>query len=253
METTEEQTPDTQTKENNTQSNTTIFMIPGAIILAGVLIAGAIILSNNPLAGGQAAGAAVGTGDSFGNNLSAAAENIRPVDDTDHIRGNPDAPITIVEFSDFECPFCARFHPTLKRVLKEYPQVKWVYRHFPLTSIHGRALGAAVASECAAALGGTDTFWQFTDALIENQHNLGTELYTTLAEDLGISLSQFSLCLDSKEPADAVQADLEDAINSGGRGTPYSVVINEDGELFPFSGALQYEQVQLIIESAIES
>ncbi len=80
--------------------------------------------------------------------------------DRDHIRGNPDAPVTLVEYSDFECPFCKRFHPTVKRIVDEYGgRVRWVYRHFPLDEIHPvKARREAAAAECAAELGGNDAF-----------------------------------------------------------------------------------------------
>lgn len=95
---------------------------------------------------------------------------IRPVTDADHIRGSSDAPITIIEYSDFQCPFCIRFHPTMLQVMAEYEgRVRWVYRHLPLTAIHPEAEPAALAAECAGELGGNDAFWQFADGLFANQ------------------------------------------------------------------------------------
>jgi len=102
----------------------------------------------------------------FGNSDSLAAENMRPVGVDDHVRGDRSAPVMLVEYSDFECPFCAQFHPTLEKALDDFDgQVAWTYRHFPLTSIHAEALPAALASECAAELGGEDAFWDFADSL----------------------------------------------------------------------------------------
>lgn len=97
------------------------------------------------------------------------AENIQPVNESDHVRGKKDARISLIEYSDFECPFCARIHPRIQRVLDEYPNdVNWVYRHFPL-SIHRNAGPAAIASECVAQLKGNDAFWEFGDELFANQ------------------------------------------------------------------------------------
>lgn len=85
----------------------------------------------------------------------------------DHVRGNSEASVMIVEYSDYECPFCARFHGSMKQALEEYgDQVAWVYRHYPLTQLHPNAVLAAQTAECAAELGGDDAFWQFSDALL---------------------------------------------------------------------------------------
>jgi protein-disulfide isomerase len=87
----------------------------------------------------------------------------------DHIRGNPDADIALFEYSDFQCPFCTRVHATYKEVIDQYgDDVMWVYRHFPLTSIHPDAVPYAIGSECAASLGGNDAFWSFTDELFKS-------------------------------------------------------------------------------------
>jgi len=87
--------------------------------------------------------------------------------DDDTILGDADAPIEIVEFSDFQCPYCARAHPTLKRIIEDYgDQVVWVYKHYPLDQLHPYARGASESAECA---GEQDMFWEYTDALYENQ------------------------------------------------------------------------------------
>ena len=225
-------------------------IIPAAIIVAGLLIAWSVFFSGGA-GGGQTLNSSQG---GFGNNLSPTADNIRPVNANDHIRGNPNAAVAIVEFSDFECPFCRRLHPTLTQIISDFPDdVKWVYRHFPLTQIHSRALQASLASECVAELGGNDAFWTFTDRVFENQRNLGDSLYKEIAGDLGLPSEEFSTCLDSRRHNALVQEDLQDVIRSGGRGTPFAVVINGNGETFPFSGALPYEQLRSIIEAAIQS
>lgn len=93
--------------------------------------------------------------------------NITPYDeDKDWLRGDENAPISIIEFSDIDCPFCKRFHPTMKQVLEDYDgQVNWVYRHFPLPTLHPDAPRKAAAAECAGHIGGNNTFWAFVDSL----------------------------------------------------------------------------------------
>lgn len=218
--------------------------IPGAIIVAGLIIAGAIFYSN----GGGGNAAFTRTADDGRTGQTAGIENFRLVESDDHIRGNPDAAITLVEFSDLECPFCKSFHPTMKRIVEEFDDVRWVYRHFPLTSIHSEAQDAAVASECVAKIGGNDAFWQFTDAVFENQDRLSAALYKEIAEELGLDTEAFSSCFANKETLDDVNADLKEAIASGGGGTPFSVIILPDGQLTSFSGALSYENVTVLLD-----
>lgn len=212
--------------------------IAGAIVIAGALIAGAVIFSNG---NSQVAG-----GNNDGGNQAVA---INEITEKDHYFGNPNAPIKIVEYSDFECPFCSRFHPTVERIVEEFDgEVAWVYRHFPL-NIHANAEPAAEASECVAELAGNDAFWSFSDELFKNQRGLNNALYLRLAEAEGVSTADMQSCLDSDRHLGRVQADLQDALNAGGRGTPFSVVIGEDGTMVPFSGALPYENVVGVINS----
>lgn len=236
-----------------TEENYQIYFIPAAIIIAGLLIAGSVVWSNTPSFFNDE-NIAAPTAVQFGNNLSETAKNINPVGDSDHIRGNPNASVTIVEYSDFECPFCARFHPTMVKILDEFPNdVNWVYRHFPLSSIHSSALDAAMASECAAELGGNDAFWQFADKLFDNQKQLGKDLYTSLAKELGLPAREFVLCIDSDRYLDDVRDDLKNATDSGGRGTPFSIILTKNGGIFPFSGALQYESIRSLVEDALKN
>lgn len=219
--------------------------IPIAIIITGALIAGAIVFSS----GGNASAGNV-SGSAPTNGHQQIGGNFRLPDESDHVRGNPDAKVTIIEFSDFECPFCARLHPSLKRLTEENDDVRWVYRHFPLSQIHSRALGAAVASECIAKLGGNDAFWEFADTAFSDQSQLGNNLYESLASSAGIDKDAFSTCLRDRTIASEVQKDGNEAVQSGGRGTPFAVVITASGQLAPFSGALPYEQLVGLVDQA---
>ena len=223
--------------------NTNNSIIAGAIIFAGIVIAGAVIFS-----GGNTASPVLGP-----TPTQEQKVDIRPLDDSvDHIRGSSAAAVTIVEFSDFECPFCERFHPTLTKILEEFPdEVNWVYRHFPLTSIHSRAMGAAIASECVAREAGNDAFWQFADGLFASQQRLGDGLFIEIAEGLGIDRAVFQQCLTEKSIAALVEEDIQEALGSGARGTPFSVIIAADGSTLPFSGALPYEQIRSMVEQTL--
>jgi protein-disulfide isomerase len=90
-------------------------------------------------------------------------DNVNPVTESDHIKGNPTADIVIVEYSDFDCPFCGRFHATLEQIVANNDDVAWVYRHFPLAQLHPNAAAVAAAAECVAKLNGNDAFWTFAD------------------------------------------------------------------------------------------
>ena len=133
--------------------------------------------------------------------------------------GPEDAPIVVVEFSDFQCPFCKRFHDeTFQQLLAAYPgKIRFVYRHLPLTSVHSEAFPAAEASMCANE---QDAFWQYHDKLFENQDKLGRELYLQIAGDLGLNGAAFEDCLNSQKYKDVVQKDLDFALDLGAGATP---------------------------------
>lgn len=117
---------------------------------------------------------------------SAELVNV-PINEDDFVYGDPDAPIAMVEYSDFECPYCSRFHPTAKQIVDDYPgQVKWIYKNFPLSSIHPSAQSAAEAAECAAEQGGNEAFWAYGDLLFQNQQALNKATYLKLAQQLGL-------------------------------------------------------------------
>ena len=185
----------------------------------------------------------------------------KPVDAEDHILGSLDAPVKLVEFSDFECPFCKRFHPTMKRLMNEYGKdgkVAWVYRHFPLDELHSKARKEAQAAECANELGGNEAFWAYADRLYEvtpSNDRLDLWLLPEFAEEIGLDRAAFEACLEGDarggKYAAHIEADVQDAIASGGTGTPYSLVIAPNGKTFPINGAQPYAAVKAIIDLAL--
>jgi protein-disulfide isomerase len=158
--------------------------------------------------------------------------------------GPETAPVTIVEFSDFECPFCLRMHPTLKRVMEEYEgQVRLVFRQFPLTNIHPHAQKAAEASLCADAQG---KFWEMHDAMFESPGQLAVADLKTHAAEIGLDAEAFAGCLDSGESADEVRADLNAGRALGLRGTP-ALYIN--GRYL--AGAQPFEVISRVIDDEL--
>ncbi|MFH0951676.1 MAG: thioredoxin domain-containing protein [Patescibacteria group bacterium] len=181
---------------------------------------------------------------------------IQPVTSDDHVRGNLNiAEVVIVEFSDPECPFCQRFHATMQETVAAYgDQVAWVYRHFPLDSLHSKARKEAEATECAAELGGNEAFWAYTDRLYEitpSNNGLAASQLPEIASDVGLDTAKFQDCLDSGKYADKVAAQLQDATASGGNGTPYSVAISKNGETVPISGAQPVASLKNIIDGLL--
>lgn len=133
--------------------------------------------------------------------------------------GPEDAPIVIVEFSDFQCPFCKRFYDeTYQQLLAAYPgKIRFVYRHLPLTSIHTEAFPSAEASMCANE---QNTFWEYHDNIFENQDRLGKDLYMQIANDLKLDTAAFEDCLNAGKYRDLVQQDSDFALNLGVQSTP---------------------------------
>jgi protein-disulfide isomerase len=159
-------------------------------------------------------------------------------------RGPRNAPVTIVEFSDFQCPYCLVFHNTLQQVMETYDdQVRLVYRQFPLTSIHTRAYDAALASMCANEQG---SFWEMHDAMFANQHALEREQLKRTARELGLDGDEFDECLDLDEYADEVRADLQAGQALGVQGTPASFI---NGRFV--NGAKPLEEVTAIIDEEL--
>lgn len=164
------------------------------------------------------------------------------VNSTDHIRGNPDAPITIVEFSDFQCSFCSRFHKSLEQLLVEYPNdVRWVYKHFPLDSIHPYARKAAEASECAAD---QDKFWEYNDGLFLNQRSISSNYLNELAKSLNLDMSEFEKCLSDGKYVKKVNSDFFEGQQLGVRGTPGGFMNGRE-----LGGAVPLEQLEAMVES----
>ena len=161
------------------------------------------------------------------------------------VRGTEAAPVTIVEWSDFECPYCKSVLPTLERILEEYPeQVRLVFRHFPLHAIHPNAQAAAEAGVCAQDLG---AFWELHDLMFEEQDTLTLEDLKDKAERAGLDAEAFTACLEEEATADRVEADRRAGVFAGVNGTPALYVNGR-----PLAGAVAYEQLAEVVEDELE-
>ena len=164
----------------------------------------------------------------------------------DPVKGDANAPVTIVEWSDFECPFCARFYTdTLSQIERSYIEsgkVKLVYRDFPL-SAHPQAQKAAEASECADE---QDRFWEMHNILFERGVAGGVAAFKGYAKEIGLNEKEFAECLDSGKTASEIQQDMRDGTAAGIRGTPGFII---NGKVV--SGAQPYAAFAAAIEEAL--
>jgi protein-disulfide isomerase len=237
--------------EPSPQQNPTSLAIPIAIVAGFGLIALAIYFSGFGTPAAPAAAPVVGQ-----NNTLQASGKIRPVDSSDYIKGNPNAPILIVEYSDYDCPFCKQFHETMSRIMDEYGvggRVAWVYRQFPLTQLHPNADRISQAALCVGELGGNDAFWNFTDKVFaERDLNEPTNItkLPEYAEEVGVSRENLVACLESGRHVETVKQSLADGAQAGIQGTPNSYVIVGD-QMAAISGAQPYAVVKQVIENLI--
>ncbi len=172
-----------------------------------------------------------------------------PVDvsaENDAVRGDANAPVTIVEFSDFQCPFCGKyFSETFGQIKSQYidtGKVKYIFRDFPL-SFHQNAKNAAMAAECVKAEGGDKVYFEYHDTLYKNQNSLDADNLKKFAKDLGVDISK---CLDDQKYASEVDADMADGQKYGVKGTPAFFI---DGNLL--SGAQPFSAFQTAIDAEL--
>ena len=225
-------------------------LVPGAIIIAGIAVGLGMYFSGGsstaPIAAQPTPSAPTEQVDRTG--------EVSPVTEEDHRKGSADADIVIVEYSDFACPFCSRFHDSMNDIVANNQDVAWVYRHFPLEQLHPQAEGVALASECVADLAGENAFWQFTDGYFAARgardatpHDV---LVPRLANEAGVTTAALQGCLESGKFATDVQADIDNAIATGGRGTPWSILIGPTGKTYPINGAVPTASIEQLIQIA---
>jgi len=167
-----------------------------------------------------------------------------PVTPEDHYQGDLEAPVALVEYGDYECPYCGRAYPIVKEVQKHFgKRLRFVFRNFPLQESHPHAEGAAETAEFAGA---HHKFWEMHDALFENQDRLGGQLYVELARKLELDPSALRRALETREFAPRVRADFSGGARSGVNGTP-TFFINGRRHDAPFD----FEDLTLAINSEL--
>jgi protein-disulfide isomerase len=222
--------------------------ICGSIIIAGGLIAWALVSSNSPRSDSPS---------EEQNSVEGAREVSFELAENDPTLGSSDAPVTIVEFSDYGCPFCKKFHAqTFSQIKKQYienDKVEYRYKHRPVTKLHPQAKTQAIAAQCVYSLQGDEAFFDYTNRLFQNQKQAKTkEALINLAEKTEVNTDTFSSCLANKETQAKVEADNSLALQKGMKGTPtFAIGTVEDGEFTGriLVGAQPYSRFQPVIDA----
>ncbi len=225
------------------------WMVPISIVIAGALIAGALIYikgDNNQLAGAAQSAE------------EHPEENMVPITAEDHILGNPNAPIKLVEYSDTDCPYCQAFHDSLNKIIDEYGKdgrVAWVYRHF---SFHPKAPKEAEASECVAEIGGNEKFFEYLDLLFKKKDftkqpykGLDPKDLPSLAGSIGVDKVAVNNCLESGKYKQKIADQYQQSIDAGAQGTPYTIIVTKNGKVPITKGAVPYESLKSAVESLL--
>lgn len=230
------------------------YSTPISVLLGALIIGGAVYWSGqNPQLANRNQGA------QQPQEVQATPEKAAPVTAEDHVRGSRNAEVFVIEYADTECPFCKQFHSTMQQVMKDYGEngkVAWVYRHFPLDQLHQKARSEAVALECASEQGGDAAFWKYADRLYEvtpSNDGLEASELPKIATYVGLDASAFAKCQTSGRYDAHIEADAQNAIATGGQGTPWSIILTKDGKGQAISGAQPYDSLKKAIDSALKN
>ncbi len=226
----------------------------GFIVLGSCMLKGScpISLSDAPSAAAVAAPAAAAATSAAAPEATTVAVSKVPAVDakTEYIQGDANAAVTIVEYSDFQCPFCERFHGTMKQIMADYKgKVRWILRPFPL-SFHPEAVNAAVAAECAGRQG---KFWDYADKLIENQSTLGADLYKKLATDLGLDAGKLATCQADKSVTELVNKLSAGGGAAGVSGTPGTFIFKTNAKGTDQATIIKGAQSAATVKAAIDA
>lgn len=223
---------------------------PVAIIIGSLLISASIIVQGYIIRGETS--------------QAVAAQSIfkgHPIDVTDHVEGNADSKVVVIEYSDPECPYCIQLHPTMKKLRTDYEdKIAFVYRTFPLTQIHPHAYDESRAITCAGIIGDTKGFYTYIDSLFGYKvSNKTTELPTTGKEDIAkgsnLDVQKFTECMNGTQAGELVDASTNDGINAGVSGTPTTFILRKTTDGYQViamvSGAQSYSYFKAAIDQAL--
>lgn len=167
-----------------------------------------------------------------------------PIGDKDHIQGDPDAPVTLVEYGDYECPHCAAAHPMVQQLQARFAgKLRFVFRNFPMSRLHPNAEAAAQTAEFAASHG---KFWPMHDLLLENQARLSHRVFAELAESLGLDAAELATALEKYTFERHVHLDFTSGVRSGVNGTPTFFLNGER-----YDGAKDYQSMAAAIAALV--
>ncbi|MBI5254269.1 DsbA family protein [Candidatus Falkowbacteria bacterium] len=215
--------------------------------MAAVSVLGFIILLVIVFAQGTTDGTkAAGDEKAVVNEDNSVNQPVVAIKDSEYVRGNKDSKVEVIEYSDFECPFCLKHYATMNEVYKNYKdKAKFVFRHFPL-SFHENAFKAAMAAECAGEQG---KFWEMHDKAFDANQTatMSVDTWKAAAKKLGLDTKKFNACLDGDKYADKINNDIKEASAAGVSGTPATFI---NGEVV--SGAYPYDTLKEKIEAALK-
>lgn len=212
--------------------------IPIAILLGALFVAGALFVQKF----------------SRDEEILAQDERLQQVEllrEDDHYLGNPKAKLVIVEYSDYDCSFCAGHFSNLKRIVEDIGKngsILWIHRHMPLTQIHETAREKAIFAECSALSGGEDIFWEISEILYASLLNGETVEYDAISSNLSLDGTAVKKCMDDGAIKEKITAQYNEAYNAGARGTPFTVIIDGD-KRYAIAESLPYLELRTMVET----
>ncbi len=246
---------------------------PIAVIIGAIIIGGSIIIVGktvNQKIDDQSSALSAFFSDLTGkkvnlNNKAPSAPSTqftgKAIDSKDYVLGNAKSNVTVIEYSDPECPFCAQFHPTIKSMMNDYGnKISFVYRQFPLTSIHQHAFDESRAIACAGKIGGTKSYYDYMNALFDYKFNKQTTQLTKtgkedLANSIGLDMTKFNSCMNNNDTATEVNDSMADGVKAGVQGTPSTFVLVKKGSEYQvvamIDGARPYDFVKAAVDQAL--
>lgn len=241
----------TENNQENPVVARSIISLPAAIITGAVILGIAVLIAFGPK--------------SMDNRnvpdeqkpVTSVSSEVATIRSDDKVRGDQNtAQVAIIEYADSDCYWCGQFHPTLISLVDEYKgKVMAVYRHYPVASLHPNAINEAYALECVAILGGNDEFNEYLDNIIGvtlTPNQKSNDTLVSFAKSQGLDENKFRTCMSDPKVAETIDQSINEAIDIGARGTPFSIVVNvKTGEQVIVPGAASIESMRGTIDSLL--